>query len=222
MIFIMDNDVLKRIDVLSEFITDGKKARIEEVLSRRTNYLTFVLEDIVQSHNASATIRTGEILGLSDIYVIDKNNKYTLNPDITLGSSQWINLNKYKNAKFAIDRLKSDGYSIVATSLSEQSVNLENFPINNKMAVFFGTELTGLSSEVLEAADLCIKIPMYGFTQSYNISVAVAIVMYSLLIRLRESGVDYLLNEVEKSNLRLKYYRQVVKNYQIIENLIKF
>ncbi|EEC20664.1 tRNA/rRNA methyltransferase [Borreliella afzelii ACA-1] len=218
----MDNDVLKRIDVLSEFITDGKKARIEEVLSRRTNYLTFVLEDIVQSHNASATIRTGEILGLSDIYVIDKNNKYTLNPDITLGSSQWINLNKYKNAKFAIDRLKSDGYSIVATSLSEQSVNLENFPINNKMAVFFGTELTGLSSEVLEAADLCVKIPMYGFTQSYNISVAVAIVMYSLLIRLRESGVDYLLNEVEKSNLRLKYYRQVVKNYQIIENLIKF
>nr|WP_267506200.1 RNA methyltransferase [Borreliella afzelii] len=218
----MDNDVLKRIDVLSEFITDEKKARIEEVLSRRTNYLTFVLEDIVQSHNASATIRTGEILGLSDIYVIDKNNKYTLNPDITLGSSQWINLNKYKNAKFAIDRLKSDGYSIVATSLSEQSVNLENFPINNKMAVFFGTELTGLSSEVLEAADLCIKIPMYGFTQSYNISVAVAIVMYSLLIRLRESGVDYLLNEVEKSNLRLKYYRQVVKNYQIIENLIKF
>nr|WP_267917548.1 RNA methyltransferase [Borreliella afzelii] len=218
----MDNDVLKRIDVLSEFITDGKKVRIEEVLSRRTNYLTFVLEDIVQSHNASATIRTGEILGLSDIYVIDKNNKYTLNPDITLGSSQWINLNKYKNAKFAIDRLKSDGYSIVATSLSEQSVNLENFSINNKMAVFFGTELTGLSSEVLEAADLCIKIPMYGFTQSYNISVAVAIVMYSLLIRLRESGVDYLLNEVEKSNLRLKYYRQVVKNYQIIENLIKF
>ncbi|AFU74320.1 RNA methyltransferase [Borreliella afzelii] len=218
----MDNDVLKRIDVLSEFITDGKKARIEEVLNRRTNYLTFVLEDIVQSHNASATIRTGEILGLSDIYVIDKNNKYTLNPDITLGSSQWINLNKYKNAKFAIDRLKSDGYSIVATSLSEQSVNLENFSINNKMAVFFGTELTGLSSEVLEAADLCIKIPMYGFTQSYNISVAVAIVMYSLLIRLRESGVDYLLNEVEKSNLRLKYYRQVVKNYQIIENLIKF
>ncbi|QUG73382.1 RNA methyltransferase [Borreliella afzelii] len=218
----MDNDVLKRIDVLSEFITDGKKARIEEVLSRRTNYLTFVLEDIVQSHNASATIRTGEILGLSDIYVIDKNNKYTLNPDITLGSSQWINLNKYKNAKFAIDRLKSDGYSIVATSLSEQSVNLENFSINNKMAVFFGTELTGLSSEVLEAADLCVKIPMYGFTQSYNISVAVAIVMYSLLIRLRESGVDYLLNEVEKSNLRLKYYRQVVKNYQIIENLIKF
>nr|WP_267507388.1 RNA methyltransferase [Borreliella afzelii] len=218
----MDNDVLKRIDVLSEFITDGKKARIEEVLSRRTNYLTFVLEDIVQSHNASATIRTGEILGLSDIYVIDKNNKYTLNPDITLGSSQWINLNKYKNAKFAIDRLKSDGYSIVATSLSEQSVNLENFSINNKMAVFFGTELTGLSSEVLEATDLCIKIPMYGFTQSYNISVAVAIVMYSLLIRLRESGVDYLLNEVEKSNLRLKYYRQVVKNYQIIENLIKF
>lgn len=218
----MDNDVLKRIDVLSEFITDGKKARIEEVLNRRTNYLTFVLEDIVQSHNASATIRTGEILGLSDIYVIDKNNKYTLNPDITLGSSQWINLNKYKNAKFAIDRLKSDRYSIVATSLSEQSVNLENFSINNKMAVFFGTELTGLSSEVLEAADLCIKIPMYGFTQSYNISVAVAIVMYSLLIRLRESGVDYLLNEVEKSNLRLKYYRQVVKNYQIIENLIKF
>ncbi|AJA90620.1 rRNA methyltransferase [Borreliella chilensis] len=216
----MVNDVLKRIDVLSEFITSKKKARIEEVLSCRTNYLTFVLEDIFQSQNASSAIRTGEILGFSDVHVIEKKNKYTLNPDITLGSSQWINLNKYKNAKFAIDRLKSDGYVIVATSLSEDSINLENFPINNKMAVFFGTELTGLSSEVLGAADLYVKIPMYGFTQSYNISVAVAIVMYSLAIRLRKSNIDYLLNEVEKSNLRLKYYRQVVKNYQCIENLI--
>ncbi|MBB6208175.1 TrmH family RNA methyltransferase [Borreliella lanei] len=216
----MDDDVLKRIGVLSKFITDEKKARIEKVLSFRTNYLTFVLEDIFQSQNASATIRTGEILGLSDVHVIEKKNKYTLNPDITLGSSQWINLNKYKNSKLAIDRLRSDGYKIVATSLNEKSINLENFPINNKMAIFFGTELTGLSVEVLEVADLYVKIPMYGFTQSYNISVAVSIVMYSLLIRLRKSGIDYLLNEVEKSNLRLKYYRQVVKNYQFIENLI--
>ncbi|MCD2374375.1 TrmH family RNA methyltransferase, partial [Borreliella burgdorferi] len=130
------------------------KARIEKVLSFRTNYLTFVLEDIFQSQNASATIRTGEILGLSDVHVIEKKNKHTLNPDVTLGSSQWINLNKYKNAKFAIDRLKSDGF------------------------------------------------------------------MYSLLMRLRKSSIDYLLNEAEKSNLRLKYYRQVVKNYQFIENLI--
>ncbi|WKC85002.1 TrmH family RNA methyltransferase [Borreliella lusitaniae] len=216
----MDDDVLKRIDVLSKFITDEKKARIEKVLSHRTNYLTFALEDIFQSQNASATIRTGEILGLSDIHVIDNKNKYVLNPDITLGSSQWINLNKYKNPKFAIDKLRSDGYSIVATSLDKQSINLENFPINNKMAVFFGTELTGLSSQVLEAADLYVKIPMHGFTQSYNISVAVGIVMYSLSIRLRKSSIDYLLNDSEKSNLRLKYYRQVVKNYQFIENLI--
>ncbi|EEH32556.1 tRNA/rRNA methyltransferase [Borreliella burgdorferi 29805] len=216
----MDDDVLKRIGVLSKFITDEKKARIEKVLSLRTNYLTFVLEDIFQSQNASATIRTGEILGLSDVHVIEKKNKHTLNPDVTLGSSQWINLNKYRNAKFAIDRLKSDGYSIVATSLNPKSINLENLTINNKMAIFFGTELTGLSAEVLGAADLYVKIPMYGFTQSYNISVAVAIVMYSLLMRLRKSSIDYLLNEAEKSNLRLKYYRQVVKNYQFIENLI--
>ncbi|WKC78557.1 TrmH family RNA methyltransferase [Borreliella turdi] len=216
----MDADVLKRIDILSKFITDEKKARIERVLSSRTNYLTFVLEDIFQPQNASATIRTGEILGLSDVHIISKKNKHTLNPDVTLGSSQWINLNKYNNTEFAIDRLKSNGYSIVATSLNEQSINLENFPINNKMAIFFGTELTGLSEEVLKAADLYVKIPMYGFTQSYNISVAVAIIMYSLLIRLRKSGIDYMLNDVEKLNLRLKYYRQVVKNYQFIENLI--
>ncbi|WP_151060646.1 TrmH family RNA methyltransferase [Borreliella turdi] len=216
----MDADVLKRIDILSKFITDEKKARIERVLSSRTNYLTFVLEDIFQPQNASATIRTGEILGLSDVHIISKKNKHILNPDVTLGSSQWINLNKYNNTEFAIDRLKSNGYSIVATSLNEQSINLENFPINNKMAIFFGTELTGLSEEVLKAADLYVKIPMYGFTQSYNISVAVAIIMYSLLTRLRKSGIDYMLNDAEKLNLRLKYYRQVVKNYQFIENLI--
>ncbi|AGT27055.1 rRNA methyltransferase [Borrelia miyamotoi LB-2001] len=202
---------------MSEFITKQRRDRIDEVLSNRTNYLTLVLEDIFQPQNASATIRTIEILGLSNIHIIETNNKYTLNPDIVLGASKWIDIVKYTCVRSAFDNLRDNGYRIVATSCSKQSVSLEDFPIDNKMAIFFGTELTGLSHEVLENADLHLKIPMYGFTQSYNISVSVAIVFYSLISRLRKGSIRYLLNEDEKLGLKLDYYRKIVNRALSIE-----
>ncbi|BCR20665.1 TrmH family RNA methyltransferase [Borrelia miyamotoi] len=213
----MNSDILKRIEILSKFITEQRRDRIEEVLSNRTNYLTLVLEDIFQSQNASATIRTIEILGLSNIHIIETNNKYTLNPDVVLGASKWIDIVKYTCVRAAFDNLRDNGYRIVATSLNNRSVSLEDFPIDNKMAIFFGTELTGLSHEVLENADLHLKIPMYGFTQSYNVSVAVAIVFYSLISRLRKGSIRYLLSEDEKLGLKLDYYRKIVNRALSIE-----
>ncbi|WP_024654202.1 TrmH family RNA methyltransferase [Borrelia persica] len=213
----MDNDTLKRIEKLSKFITQGRREKIDEVLNNRTNYLTLVLEDICQSQNASATMRTIEILGLSDIHIIETNNKYTLNPGVVLGASKWIGINKYRCVKYAFEHLRESGYKIVATSLDDNAISLEDFPIDTKMAVFFGTELTGLSHTILENADLHLKIPMYGFTQSYNLSVAVAIVFYSLITRLKKSFINYLLNEDEKLNLKLEYYRKIIKRHKIIE-----
>ncbi|AFI30834.1 TrmH family RNA methyltransferase [Borrelia crocidurae] len=215
----MVSDTFKRIEILAEFITRRRRERIDEVLNNRTNYLTLVLEDIFQSQNASATMRTIEILGLSNIHIIETNNKYTLNPGVVLGASKWIGINKYKCVKVAFEHLKANGYKIVATSLDNAAISLEEFPIDTKMAVFFGTELTGLSHTILQNADLHLKIPMYGFTQSYNLSVAVAIVFYSLINRLRSSSIDYLLNEDEKLNLKLEYYRKIIKRYKVIEKL---
>lgn len=220
--YFVSNDILKRIEILSEFITQRRREKIDEVLSNRTNYLTLVLEDIFQPQNASATMRTIEILGLSNIHIIETNNKYTLNPGVVLGASKWIDIIKYKCVKSAFDNLKGNGYKIVATSLDNEAIFLEDFPIDYKMAIFFGTELTGLSNTVLENADLHLKIPMYGFTQSYNLSVAVSIVFYSLISRLRKSSIKYLLNEDEKLVLKLDYYRKIVKKYQTIEKLKLF
>lgn len=85
------------------------------------------------------------------------------------------------------------------------------------MAIFFRTELTGLSHEILENSDLHLKRPMYGFTQSYNISVFVAIVFYFLIIRLRKGSIIYWLNEDEKLGLKLDYYRKIVNTSLSIE-----
>ncbi|AHH12069.1 TRNA (Guanosine-2'-O-)-methyltransferase [Borrelia hermsii YBT] len=218
-LYFVSDDTFKRIAILSEFITQKRRERINEVLNNRTNYLTLVLEDIFQPQNASATMRTIEILGLSDIHIIETNNKYTLNPGVVLGASKWIDIIKYKCVKAAFDNLKGNGYKIVATSLDNKAISLEDFPIDAKLAIFFGTELTGLSHAVLENADLHLKIPMYGFTQSYNLSVAVAIVFYSLISRLKKSSIRYLLDEDEKLVLKLDYYRKIIKNYQAIEEL---
>lgn len=220
--YFVSNEILKRIEILSEFITQRRRERIDEVLSNRTNYLTLVLEDIFQPQNASATMRTIEILGLSNIHIIETNNTYTLNPGVVLGASKWIDIIKYQCVESAFDNLKGNGYKIVATSLDNEAIFLDDFPIDDKMAIFFGTELTGLSNTVLENADLHLKIPMYGFTQSYNLSVAVSIVFYSLISRLRKSSIKYLLNEDEKLVLKLDYYRKIVKKYQTIEKLKLF
>ncbi|AHH08014.1 RNA methyltransferase [Borrelia anserina] len=213
----MINNISKKVEILSKFITQRRQKRIDEVLDNRTNYLTLVLEDIFQSQNASATMRTIEILGLSNIHIIEANNKYVLDPGVVLGASKWINIIKYKCVKTAFDCLKSNGYKLVATSFDNKAISLEDFPIDTKMAIFFGTELTGLSNTVLENADLHLKIPMYGFTKSYNLSVAVAIVFYFLISRLRKSSIKYLLNEDEKLILKLDYYRKMVKGYHAIE-----
>ncbi|BDU63262.1 hypothetical protein BOFE_08020 [Candidatus Borrelia fainii] len=119
------------------------------MLSNRTNYLTLALEGIFQPQNASITMRTIEILGLSNIHIVEINNKYTLNSGIVFGASKWIDIIKYKYVRSAFDNLKGNGYEIVTTSLDNKAVFFEDFPIDIKMAIFFGTELTGFSNTVL-------------------------------------------------------------------------
>ena len=162
---------------LQEFITENRLATFEKVLDNRTRYITVSLEDIYQSQNASAVLRTSDCFGIQDIHVIENKNKYNINPDVALGSSQWLNITKYNqeenNTLQAIQKLKEKGYRIVATTPHTDDVDLDSFDLTKgKIALFFGTELKGLSDLMIENADEYLKIPMYGFTESYNISVS--------------------------------------------------
>jgi tRNA (guanosine-2'-O-)-methyltransferase len=208
---------------LEEFVTRNRKEIINKVLECRTRYITVVLEDIFQSQNASAVLRTCECFGIQDVHIIENKNKYVINPDVVLGSNKWLNIIKYSkkenNTKAAIDALKSKGYRIVATIPDRNSTSLENFCLKNgKVALLFGTELIGLSDEIIELSDEYLSISMFGFTRSFNISVSAAIILYHLVSELRSSQINWSLSELEKQDIKIKWLKESIKKSDILEN----
>lgn len=211
------------IDHLSQFISERRLALFETVLSQRTNYMTVVLEDIFQPHNASAVLRSSECFGLQDVHIIENSNPYRINPDVALGSYKWLNIFRYniddENTLSAITKLKSQGYRIVATSPHKKSCNLEDFDITKgKFALLFGTELKGLSQVALNEAGEYLRIPMAGFTESLNISVTAAICIHHLtnIIRANENVSWQLANEY-RNEIKLEWLRKSIKRSDLIE-----
>jgi tRNA (guanosine-2'-O-)-methyltransferase len=213
---------------LLQFVTPEKQARMETVLASRTSRLQVVLEDIFQPHNASAVMRSCECFGIQHLHVIENRYAYTLNREVAMGSSNWINLHRYRrpeadNSGECLEHLREQGFQIVATSLNPGSIPLDELPMEEKTAIWFGTEEDGLSNPVLEAADTHVHIPMRGFTQSFNISVSAAICLYELRTRLqRARPEDWALTPSERQEVLLLWLRNSVRNVEIIErNFLK-
>src|SRR5512133_33846 len=211
------------IDHLSQFVSERRLALFESVLDMRTRYMTVVLEDIYQPHNASAVLRSSECFGLQDVHIIENKNEYRINPDVALGSYKWLNIYRYNtntdNTLTAIAGLKADGYRIIATSPHKKSCNLEQFNVaNGKFALLFGTELNGLSQQALQQADEFLSIPMTGFTESLNISVTAAICIHHLTNIIRSSeNIDWRLSAESRNEIKLAWLRASVRKSDLIE-----
>lgn len=207
---------------LQQFISDNKNVLLQKVLEQRTRYLTVVLENIFQPHNASAVIRSAECFGVQDVYVIENEYAFSVRKKIVLGSKQWVNLNRYKqndnNSQECLSKLKDQGYQLIATSLREGSMPLNELKLDKKTALLFGTEETGLSDIAHEMADQCVYIPMQGFTQSLNISVSAAICLQALTNKLKQSNIDWQLSDSEKQDITLKW---LVNSAQNGERIVK-
>lgn len=208
---------------LSQFVSDHKKQFIEKVLANRTRHVTVVLEDIYQSQNASAVVRTCECMGLQDVHIVENTAKYEINVRVLKGSNKWLDLHRYRtkgenNAATCFERLRAQGYKILVADPSETHTSIHDLDVSQqKVALVFGNELRGLSSFAWEQADEKIRIPMYGFTESLNISVSVAICLNSLVTRLRQNNVDISLTEAEQEQTRLAWYRKIVRRSDTLE-----
>ena len=192
-----------------------------DVMASRTSYLQVVLEDIYQPHNASAVMRSCECFGIQNLHVIENRYSYTLNREVAMGSSKWITLHRYQqegadNTAICLESLKKQGFQIAATSLDASSVPLGQLPMDRKTTLWFGTEEEGLSQTVLEQADVHVHIPMYGFTQSFNISVSAALCLYQLRQRMEAQG-GWELDESGKREVYRLWLRNSIKNAEILE-----
>ncbi|MCF8370894.1 MAG: RNA methyltransferase [Bacteroidales bacterium] len=210
------------LNYLSEFVLPSRIATFRKNADKRTRYLTVVLEDIFQSHNASAVLRTCDCFGVHDVHVVENRNELTVNPEIAMGSSKWLSLLRFNEAKenspLAVSHLRKKGYRIVATSPHVDGTNLEDFDLSKgRAALFMGTERIGLSDYIMEEADEHLKIPMYGFTESFNISVSAAIILHHLSLKLRSSEIKWQLQHHEKVEILLKWVRNNIKKVELIE-----
>lgn len=218
----MDSYILDLIKHLSGCITENRLTLFNKVLDERTRYITVLLEDIYQTHNASAVLRTCDCIGIQDVHIVEQRNEYEINPDVALGSNQWLTLHNYYENKdsisSAVGALKKMGYRIVATSPHSAETTPESFDLGKGKAVLmFGTELSGLTDQALDLADEYIRIPMVGFTESYNISVSAAITLYELRRRLENSSLDWRIGGEERTELLLEWLRTSIKMSEQIE-----
>lgn len=201
---------------LEQFVTDTRKERLEEVLANRTRHVTVVLEDLYQTQNISAVMRSCECYGIQDAYIVENRNEFEIHKDISMGADKWLTLHHYPHAehnmKQCIDDLHAKGYTVVATLPDEKKTTIQDLPIDRKTAFLFGTELTGLSEEAVRYADCNALIPMYGFTESFNISNSAAIILSHFSERLRHSDVDWHLSEEEREVLYFDWLQKSVRD----------
>lgn len=219
----MNRDEERIIHHLSQFVSNHKKTFVDKVLNQRTRYVTVVLENIYQSQNASAAVRTSECMGLQDVHIIENTADYHLNIRVLKGSNKWINMERYRakninNTEACFRELRKKGYRILVADPSADGLSIDDLNVSDgKMALVFGNELNGASSYSLQESDGKIRIPMFGFTESLNISVSVAICLNTVLGKLRKSETEIGLSQEEKENIKLAWYRKIVKRSDVLE-----
>ncbi len=209
---------LELLKYLETFVTPERRQRFIDILELRTRYITVAVEDVFQMHNSSAVIRSCEVFGIQDSHLIEARFGKRLDKNIALGAQQWVDTYSYADSTECIQKLREKGYRIVATTPHGESCLLDDYEIKSPIALFFGTEKEGLSKTVLDEADEAIKIPMVGFTESLNISVAAAIILQNLSTKLRETNLPWQLSDEEKFEKRLDWTKKSIKHVaEIIE-----
>lgn len=206
----------------TQFFSENKRALFDRLAPLRTRHISVVLEDIYQSHNASAVLRSCDCFGVQDVHVVEARNPFNPAGDVAVGSSKWVDYYRYNSIQDVYRNLHAKGYRIVATLPHENDTMIGDLDISQPTALVFGTELTGLTQEAIDGADAYVKIPMYGFTESFNISVCAALSLFSLTERMRrDTTLQWRLSDDDLLDLKLHWAMQAVKDGEkVIKNLI--
>lgn len=216
----------EREKVLTAFyniVTESKQHMFNQHASERTRYFTIVLENMFQMHNASAVMRSCDCFGVQDLHVIEDRNEYKVDREIAMGAGKWVDLHQYtsKNAtEECLKSLKEKGYKIIATTPHESNITVHDLDLSQKTALVFGTELEGLTKEAFELADGYVHLPMYGFTESFNVSVSAALTMHTVRQRLEESELDWKLSYEEQVETKIQWCKNILRNGDGVETEI--
>ena len=186
--------------------TRERIAKVERVLSERQPDLHIVLEEVTNTHNASAVVRTCDAAGVLNVDVIHAADEpFPVNQAISTRAEKWLNLTRYSSTRECLLQLKERGFSIAATHLGPEAVPYTDVDYTRPLAIVFGNESEGISQEALEKADHAIRIPMSGMAQSLNLSVSVGIILYEALRQRRLAGYSSSLSPEEFESFKKKW-----------------
>ena len=208
-----ESNFLEYLDELVNYsLTPERLQRFEDVLNNRLACLTVAFDEFKDFHNVSACMRSCEIAGCSDIHIISQHEKYKLGKSSSKGAINWLKVHKYKQFESCAGLLKQQGFTLVGTLPESQGAkNLNNFQIPEKLCLVMGSEHSGLSQQSLALCDDFVTIPMYGFTSSYNVSSAMAILLHHFSERYRASDKDIFISQEYKDQLRQQWYERDIR-----------
>ena len=211
------------IEYLKRLVTAERSERLERVLSQRTRHVTVVLENLHKAHNASAILRSCDSFGVQDLHIIDTKRQYGISNTATSGAHQWITHHFYEaennreNLASCFASLREKGYRVYASTLREGAMPIDALPVvDHRVALLFGTELFGLTDEAHELADGWVQVPMRGFTDSLNVSVAAAICIQHTTTQIRARGVDWELGEQERASLLVQWLLNSIEQPEMV------
>jgi tRNA (guanosine-2'-O-)-methyltransferase len=207
---------------LKSFMSNIRNQRLTEVVASRTRSLTVVLDGVHDPHNFSAVLRSSEAFGVLHVHVVTSSGPFVVNPVITQGAEKWVEVHQYAEPEQCVGVLKND-FKIWIASPSTGSIAVDDVPWEDPIALVFGNEHCGVSPATQEASSGSFCVPMYGFSQSFNISVSVAITL-AIAVRKREKrpqGHGDLSPEAQKALLAEYQKRSVRGSSRILERLNK-
>ena len=215
-------DLGQTFEYLKQFLTDERLRKIEHFSQDSSDFVLPVMEDIYQFRNAAAIVRSVEACGFHKVVAMEEENIFNPNLTVTKGAETWVEVKKMPKTISSLQEIKNEGYKILAVSPEKNAVMIPDYEIKEPIALVFGTELEGISEEVLDFADETLAIPMYGFTKSFNVSVAAGICMYELKQKLLRSGIEYKLNEEKLLQMKIRWAVNSIRSgNQILEQYLR-
>jgi tRNA (guanosine-2'-O-)-methyltransferase len=173
-------------------LTSERRQKIDKVILGRTFSNVVVMENIYDRGNISAVMRSAEAFGFAQVHLIELGEKFKESQRTTAGADKWMEVRKWKSTKSCVDQLKAEGKQIIVTHLDSTSKPIEDIDFSKPSVLVLGNEKDGVSTDMIEAADHRVILPMEGFVQSFNISVAGALCFYQMYLdrraRLGRSG----------------------------------
>lgn len=198
------------IAALAPLLTEPRRARIEQVIAARSDAVVAVLDGLIDPHNVSAVLRSADAFGVQQVHLITREEPFLAASRVSQGADRWVNVVVHRSVTDCVTALRARGNRIFVAAM-EGSVRPAQLADEPRPAVVFGNEHAGVSPELRALADGTYAIPMSGFVQSLNVSVAAAITLFAAM-----SGRPGNLAPEALRELRARYYLQSVPQAEAI------